>query len=192
VTAAGYTNNVAGTTTTTLYDIDTARDVLVIQNPPNAGTLNTVGSLGIGDVTAVAGLDIAAGSDTAYAVLTTAAGAGFYTINLSTGAATLVARAGRQTLEDISVASARLGVEDATVTEGGVATVTVRRTGDVADAATVDFATSSGTAAEGADFTRTTGTVTFAAGETSRTISIPTTDDGFVEGVETLTVTLST
>ena len=191
VTAAGYTNNVNGATTTTLYDIDTARDVLVTQNPPNAGTLNTVGSLGIGDVTAVAGLDVAAGTGTAYAVLTTAAGTGFYTIDLTTGRATLVARAGRQTLEDISIATPRVGADDATVTEGGSASVTLRRTGDVADPATVDYATSSGTAAEGTDFTRTTGTVSFAAGETSRTISIPTTDDGFVEGTETLTLTLS-
>jgi hypothetical protein len=191
VTAAGYTNNVAGTTTTTLYDVDTASDVLVTQNPPNAGTLNTVGSLGIGDVTAVAGFDVAAGSGTAYAALTTAAGTGFYTVNLTTGAATLVAAAGRQTLEDISVATARVGADDATATEGGAATVTVRRTGDVADPATVDYATSSGTATEGSDFTRTTGTVTFAAGETSRTVTIPTTNDGAVEGVETLTLTLS-
>ncbi len=130
VTAAGYTNNVNGTTTTTLYDVDTARDVLVTQNPPNNGVLNTVGSLGIGDVTAVAGLDVAAGTGTAYAALTTAAGTGFYTINLTSGAATLVAAAGRQNLEDISVATSRLGVEDATATEGGTAAVTVRRTGD--------------------------------------------------------------
>ncbi|MFZ0063658.1 MAG: DUF4394 domain-containing protein, partial [Pyrinomonadaceae bacterium] len=40
---AAYTNNFAGATTTTLYDIDSNQDTLVIQNPPNAGTLNTVG-----------------------------------------------------------------------------------------------------------------------------------------------------
>ncbi len=47
VTASAYTNPVAGATTTELYGIDTAADVLVEQNPPNAGTLNTDGALGV-------------------------------------------------------------------------------------------------------------------------------------------------
>ena len=49
VSAAGYTNSATSATqpaTTTLYDIDTARDLLVRQNPPNAGGLETVGPLG--------------------------------------------------------------------------------------------------------------------------------------------------
>ncbi len=46
VLAAAYTNNFKGTTATLLYDI-TAADLLYIQVPPNAGTLNTVGPLGI-------------------------------------------------------------------------------------------------------------------------------------------------
>ena len=35
VTGAAYTNNVARTTSTVLYDVDTTQDVLAIQNPPN-------------------------------------------------------------------------------------------------------------------------------------------------------------
>ena len=46
VGAAAYTNSVPGASQTTLYDIDTARDVLVRQDPPGAGTLVTVGALG--------------------------------------------------------------------------------------------------------------------------------------------------
>lgn len=46
VLAAAYTNNFVGTTATLLYDI-TAADLLFLQLPPNAGTLNTVGPLGI-------------------------------------------------------------------------------------------------------------------------------------------------
>jgi hypothetical protein len=34
---------------------------LVVQNPPNAGTLNTVGGLGV-DITTVAGFDISGGT----------------------------------------------------------------------------------------------------------------------------------
>ena len=47
VVGSAYTNNFAGATTTTLYDIDSNLDILAIQNPPNNGTLNTVGSLGL-------------------------------------------------------------------------------------------------------------------------------------------------
>jgi hypothetical protein len=46
VAGSAYTNNFAGATSTTLYDIDNARHALVIQNPPNDGTLTTVGALG--------------------------------------------------------------------------------------------------------------------------------------------------
>jgi hypothetical protein len=67
VTGAGYTNSVAGATSTTLYDIDTKADVLATQAPPNDGTLNTVGSLGY-NVRTVAGFDILA-SGPAYAVV---------------------------------------------------------------------------------------------------------------------------
>jgi Domain of unknown function (DUF4394) len=45
VTGAAYTNNFAGTTATTLYDLDATQDVLALQSPPNDGTLRTVGSL---------------------------------------------------------------------------------------------------------------------------------------------------
>ena len=76
-------------TATTLYVIDTQNDRLLTQNPPNNGTLNDVGALGI-DATAVNGFEIV-GPDTALAVLSTAsAPAALYTINLTTGGALLV------------------------------------------------------------------------------------------------------
>ena len=56
---------------------------------------------------------------------------------------------------------------------------------------TVDYATSDGTATAGSDYTDTHGTLTFAAGETSKTFTIPITDDTAVEGNESLVVTLS-
>src|SRR6185503_3228958 len=65
---AAYTNNFAGATTTVLYDIDSGRDVLVTQNPPNNGTLNTVGALGV-DTSDVVGFDITNPGGTAYAAL---------------------------------------------------------------------------------------------------------------------------
>jgi hypothetical protein len=73
VSAAAYTNNVAGATATVLYDLDTRRDVLVQQTPPNAGTLVTVGRLRF-PAGSVAGFDIvtADGVDAGYAALTVA------------------------------------------------------------------------------------------------------------------------
>ncbi len=47
VGSVGYTNSYPGSTSTTLYDIDEARNTLTTQNPPNSGTLNTVGTLGV-------------------------------------------------------------------------------------------------------------------------------------------------
>ena len=46
VGGSAYTNSFAGATSTTLFDIDNARHALVTQNPPNDGTLTTVGVLG--------------------------------------------------------------------------------------------------------------------------------------------------
>ncbi|MCS7481394.1 DUF4394 domain-containing protein [Umezawaea endophytica] len=66
VAAAGYTNSVAGSTSTALYGIDANRDALVTQGTtpgvtpvvsPNTGQLFTVGKLGL-DVTATNGFDI--------------------------------------------------------------------------------------------------------------------------------------
>ena len=62
VTAAAYTNAIAGATATQLFDIDAALDVLTLQNPPNNGTLTTIGKLGI-DVDSLAGFDIVSTSD---------------------------------------------------------------------------------------------------------------------------------
>lgn len=92
--AAAYTNNFVGAATTTLYVIDSANDSLYIQGglngtpSPNTGVLTLVGPLGV-DTSAVAGFDII-GAGTAFAALSTQTGSGLYSINLSTGAATLI------------------------------------------------------------------------------------------------------
>ncbi len=88
VVASGYTNSVVGATSTVLYDIDSGLDVLATQSPPNDGTLNTVGPLGV-DTTAVAGFDLEPGGD-AVAALTVGGMERLYRIDLATGAASLV------------------------------------------------------------------------------------------------------
>ncbi|UOG77115.1 DUF4394 domain-containing protein [Hymenobacter tibetensis] len=87
VTAAAYTNNFAGATATVLYDIDSNTDILYRQDPPNAGTLVSVGPLGV-NTTGVNGFDIGGTSGTGFAVLTVGTTASVYTINLTSGTAT--------------------------------------------------------------------------------------------------------
>jgi chitinase len=56
---------------------------------------------------------------------------------------------------------------------------------------TVQFATVGGTAAEGSDYQKKTGTVTFQPGQTSKTVSVSIVGDTAGENDETFTVTLS-
>ncbi len=100
VTQVAYSNNVAGTTTTTLYGIDFATDVLVRVGgvdgtpSPNTGVLTTIGSLGVVTATAAGGFDIQPGSGTGFAVLRVGASSNLYSVNLGSGAATLVGTVG--------------------------------------------------------------------------------------------------
>lgn len=106
VVGAAYLNNFAGTTTTTLYTIDSFNDSLNTQNPPNAGTQVVVGPLGIDVNSEELGFDIESGTNTAFVAANVGTNhrSGLYTVNLTTGAATLVGLIGNGTLvRDISV-----------------------------------------------------------------------------------------
>jgi len=99
VTAAGYTNNdLVGSTATTLFDVDTFNDQVVIQSPPNEGNLVPTGLLGF-DALTDAGLDIYSAltngkttANTAFASLTpyNATLPSLYTLNVLTGEPTPV------------------------------------------------------------------------------------------------------
>jgi Calx-beta domain len=54
----------------------------------------------------------------------------------------------------------------------------------------VNYATAAGTAGS-SDFQARSGTLTFAAGETSKTVTVPTTQDLLVESTESFTINLS-
>ena len=86
-----------------------------------------------------------------------------------------------------------LTVADAEVQEAANATLAFAVTLNRAPSGTVtvDYATSDGTATAGSDYTAASGTLTFAAGEISKTVSVPVLDDAHDEGSETLTLTLS-
>lgn len=73
----------------------------------------------------------------------------------------------------------------------GQVVLTVQRLNGVTGAVEVDYGTITGTATAPADFTATAGTLTFSAGQASRTITIPIVADAALEGPETFSVSLS-
>ncbi|MDE0150087.1 MAG: SwmB domain-containing protein, partial [Rhodospirillaceae bacterium] len=88
---------------------------------------------------------------------------------------------------------AGLSVADARADEGPDAAVafTVTLSRAAAGTVTVDYATADGTATAGRDYTQTGGTLSFAAGETEKTVSVPLLDDAHDEGEETFALNLS-
>ncbi|MEL6895961.1 MAG: Calx-beta domain-containing protein, partial [Planctomycetota bacterium] len=84
----------------------------------------------------------------------------------------------------------QISISDATTTEGGDLEFVVTLDQAPVSSTTVDFATATGTATAG-DFTGSTGTLTFAVGETSKTITISTVNDTTYEPDETLNVNLA-
>jgi Calx-beta domain len=74
----------------------------------------------------------------------------------------------------------------------GSLAVTVNRTGGSADAVSVGYSTTDGTAVAGTNYTAATGTLQWASGDaTSKTLSVPISDATSFAGTKTFTVTLS-
>ena len=84
----------------------------------------------------------------------------------------------------------------------GSAVITITRAGDLSAPATIDYATAdnaalsecnvvNGASSSRCDYATIIGTLRFAAGEASKIIFVPIVDDGYVEGSETFTITLS-
>jgi trimeric autotransporter adhesin len=113
IVGAAYTNNFAGTNVTTLYEIDSNLNALVTQGSvggapigPNTGQLLTVGPLGV-DTTDLVGFDIAPVTNAAFASLTPTGSrtSNLYSINLTTGAARMIAPiGGGRLIRDIAFA----------------------------------------------------------------------------------------
>jgi len=102
IVGSAYTNNFNGTAVTTLFGIDSNRNVLVMQGgpngapSPNGGVLSTIGT-GLGfDTSDLVGFDISGTSGVAFVSLVAPTGgaAQLFAINLSTGTATLVGTIG--------------------------------------------------------------------------------------------------
>ena len=117
-----------------------------------------------------------------------------FTLTLSTPRnATLVDATATGTIvdDDGSSSSPRVRVSDASATEGAAVEFTVSLSAASSQQVTVQYATSAGTAESGTDFTAASGTLTFVANETSKTVSVATTSDSVDEENETFTLTLS-
>ncbi|HEX4998781.1 MAG TPA: Calx-beta domain-containing protein [Terriglobia bacterium] len=98
-------------------------------------------------------------------------------------------------IADNDAGGASLSIGNASITEGsrGTKTVTLTVTLSAASSSTVtvNYATSDGTATAGSDYQSASGTLTFAPGVTSRTISVTIIGDRVKEADETFLVTLS-
>ncbi|MGI8654102.1 MAG: DUF4394 domain-containing protein [Pyrinomonadaceae bacterium] len=188
-------------------------------NSPNSGLLNTVATITDSTGTFIptnnlVGFDIAQ-DNTAYVSLTPPtpfnSTSTLYTLNLSSGQATPLGTIGTGlrvssisvAISNRSISTIQFASATATVAENGTnIALTVTRTGDTSGIATVDYQTNdqaefvpctqntSGQANQRCDYSSMAGTLTFTATETSKTITIFITDDVFVEGNETFTVSL--
>lgn len=84
ITAAAYSNSVAGATSTQLYSLDAASGQVYLQDPPNNGTLTAPVALG-GSFGTANGFDIDARSNVAYAALASGGSTALYTVPLAAG-----------------------------------------------------------------------------------------------------------
>ncbi|HEX8495276.1 MAG TPA: DUF4394 domain-containing protein [Pyrinomonadaceae bacterium] len=107
VAGIAYSNNFAGASSTTLYDIEANFDALFTQSPPASGTLSYVGSLGVSVSSTLVGFDIAPVTNIGYASLTSSNVSSLYVVNLDTGQATLVGQIGSETntIRDITIST---------------------------------------------------------------------------------------
>ena len=75
--------------------------------------------------------------------------------------------------------------------EGAPLAFVITRSGNTTITTTVQYATVAGTALSGTDFTPASGSVSFAAGETTKTVNVATLTDAVAEGAESMTIQLS-
>lgn len=82
-------------------------------------------------------------------------------------------------------------VDDVSVSEGGDLVFTITKTGVATGDTGVSYATANGTATAGSDYTAKSGTLSFAAAQTTKTVSVATIEDSVYESGETVKLDLS-
>jgi hypothetical protein len=96
-------------TGTVLYNVDSLSESLLLQSPPNAGTVAVIGNTGL-DITPLSGFDIFTERDamgtsvanTGFITVNDTTTARFYEINLETGATKLIGDFGTAFVLDIT------------------------------------------------------------------------------------------
>ena len=165
----------------------------------NFATANS-GAIAPGDYTATTGtLTFAAGSTVQTITVPVVGDAGVepnetFSVNLTSPVnAALFDGQGIATIQDDD--DREIVINDVTIAEGHSGTTNAIFVVTLSQAApvpvTVNFATGNNSAVAPGDYTATTGTLTFAAGSTVQTITVPVVGDGTVESNEFYTVTLS-
>ena len=121
----------------------------------------------------------------------------FY-VNLSnaSGGATISDNQGIGTINDDDTSTGTCdGVSfssnDASATEGYTLVFTISKSGTTSGSCSVSYATEDAGAIAGNDYYATSGTLTFASSETSKTVSVTTIDDALYEDTESMVLRLS-
>jgi len=104
ITSIAYTNNVAGTNTTELFNIDVTNKKLFKQNPPNDGTLQEVGSINI-NFSGRSGFDINHDNTVMLATFNVNGTNQLYSINTTNAAVTYLANISNN-IVDIAIPTA--------------------------------------------------------------------------------------
>ncbi len=186
----------------TVTEGDTA--VFTVTKSGNASQSYTVDYV-TADGTAAAGTDYTAAngtltfltSDATKTVSITTASGGvvssenFY-VNLSNPSAisTISQAQGTGTINEIAPTPS-FAISDASVTEGGVISFTVIKTGATTLTHAVSYASADGTASATSDYTATSGSLSFTSAETAKTINVSTGNDATYENNETVIVNLT-
>ena len=110
IVGSAYTNSFAGATSTILFGLDRVGSQLLRSTNPNGGVYVSVGPLGVTLPTTNVGFDISGATGVGYFN----AGNSLYTVNLDTGAATLVGSLGAGSLRGLTVAGGANVPEPAT------------------------------------------------------------------------------
>jgi uncharacterized repeat protein (TIGR01451 family) len=173
--------------------------VSMAQNTGPAFSLTTpaVGGTGTAHATITTMAAGASATFTLVAKVNPAAAIGSTIVNTATIATTTTDPGAANNLSSTSltVLPPTMSINDVTVTEGNSgstnATFTVTLSSAIGTTVSVDFFTANGSAVQPGDFTAVNGTLNFAPGQVTRTITVPVNGDTLSESNETFFVNLS-